>query len=322
MTGRPTSRRGLLRAALLGGPALGLPGCAPDGGPHRRLLLATGAPGGPYHAFGRALAGQAALTAPHPRITPLSTAASVDNLRRLTAGSADLAIAMADAAEQALHGGAPFTAPAPVTALARVYVNYIHVLARADGPVRSVADLAGRPVAAGATGSGAQVLAGRLLRAAGLTDRRAVREQRLGLAESVTALRAGTVDALVWAGGVPTPALSALARQLPLRLLSLEKEAEALRAEYGPVYTAVTVPAGVYGLTRPVTTIGVGNYLLARDRVPEREARDVLRVVFHRWRVLLREVTAGARLEPRFAVATGDLPLHPGAVAYYRSVYG
>ncbi|MET7678872.1 TAXI family TRAP transporter solute-binding subunit, partial [Streptomyces seoulensis] len=173
-----------------------------------------------------------------------------------------------------------------------------------------------------ATGSGAQVLAGRLLRVAGLTGGRAVREQRLGLAASVAALRRGTVDAVIWAGGVPTPALSALARQLPLRVLSLESEAEALRAEYGPVYSAVTVPAGVYGLTAPVTTIGVGNYLLARPEVPERDARDILRVVFDRWRVLLREVTAGARLEPRFAVATGDLPLHPGAVAYYRSVYG
>ncbi|MFG3125574.1 TAXI family TRAP transporter solute-binding subunit [Streptomyces sp. NPDC048201] len=322
MTGRPVSRRGLLRAALLGGPALGLPGCAPDGGPHRRLTLATGAPGGPYHAFGQALAEQAARTAPHPRIAPIATAASVDNLRRLAAGSADLAIAMADAAEQALHGRAPFTAPAEVTALARVYVNYTHLLVPAEGPVRSVVDLAGRPVATGATGSGAQVLAGRLLRVAGLTGGRAVREQRLGLAESVAALRRGTVDAVVWAGGVPTPALSALVREVPLRFLSLATEAEALREAYGPVYTAVTLPAGVYGLTRPVTTIGVGNYLLARPQVPEREARDVLRVVFDRWRVLLREVTAGARLEPRFAVATGDLPLHPGAVAYYRSVYG
>ncbi|MFD8675541.1 TAXI family TRAP transporter solute-binding subunit [Streptomyces seoulensis] len=322
MTGRRISRRGLLRSALMGGPALALPGCARDDGPHRLLTLATGAPGGPYHAFGHALAAEAARTPPHPRVTPVSTAASVDNLRRLAAGSADLALAMADAAEQALHGAEPFTAPARVTALARVYVNYTHVLARADGPVRSVADLAGRPVATGATGSGAQVLAGRLLRVAGLTGGHAVRERRLGLAESVAALRRGTVDAVIWAGGVPTPALSALARQLPLRVLSLEAEAEALRAEYGPVYSAVTLPAGVYGLAAPVTTIGVGDYLLARPEVPERDARDILRVVFDRWRVLLREVTAGARLEPRFAVATGDLPLHPGAVAYYRSVYG
>ncbi|MFB7778496.1 hypothetical protein [Streptomyces bauhiniae] len=66
MTGRPVSRRGLLRSALLGGPALALPACAQGDGPHRRLTPATGAPGGPYHAFGHALAAEAARTPPHP----------------------------------------------------------------------------------------------------------------------------------------------------------------------------------------------------------------------------------------------------------------
>jgi TRAP-type uncharacterized transport system substrate-binding protein len=61
---------------------------------------------------------------------------------------------------------------------------------------------------------------------------------------------------------------------------------------------------------------------MARSDVPEPAVREVLRVVFDQWRVLLREVTAGVRLESRFAVSTGEVPLHPGAVAYYRSVYG
>ncbi|MEV7245312.1 TAXI family TRAP transporter solute-binding subunit [Streptomyces sp. NPDC093248] len=322
MTGRPMSRRGLLRAAGLAPAAVAAAGCSGDTGPGPRLRLATGAPGGPYHAFGRALAAEAARGDTPLRISALSTSASVDNLRMLAGGSADLGLAMADAAEDAVRGRAPFARPTGVTALARVYVNYAHLVVPARGPVRSVRDLAGRTVATGAAGSGGQVLAGRLLRVAGLTGARSVRQRRFGLTASLEALRTGTVDALVWAGGVPTPALAALARELPLRFLPLESAAGTLRDTYGPVYTTVTLPAGVYGLTAPVATIGVGNYLLARPQVPRRAAEDVLRVVFDRWRVLLREVTAGARLEPRFAVATGDVPLHPGAVAYYRSVYG
>jgi TRAP transporter TAXI family solute receptor len=256
------------------------------------------------------------------RIGPVSTAASVDNLRMLDDGSAELALAMADSAQDAVRGLPPFSRPAAVTALARVYVNYTHLVVPANGPVRTVQDLAGRPVAVGAPGSGAQVVARRLLRVAGLTGRRSVRERELGLAESVASLRAGSVDALIWSGGVPTPALSVLARQLPLRFLPLDGQVSELRERYGPVYTAVTLPAGAYGLEEPVGTIGVGNYLMARAKVPQRAAREVLQVVFDEWRVLLREVTAGARLEPRFAISTGEVPLHPGAVAYYRSVYG
>ncbi|WP_329201011.1 MULTISPECIES: TAXI family TRAP transporter solute-binding subunit [unclassified Streptomyces] len=310
---------GALASAVAGACA----GCSRDSGPARRLLLATGPEGGPYNAFGEALAQAVGASGSRLRIVPVSTSASVDNLHELDAGSVDLALAMADVAEDAALGREPFTRPASVTALARVYVNYTHLLARADGPVRSVRDLAGRPVAAGAPGSGVQVVAGRVLREAGLGDDPSpARERQLGLADSARALREGGVDALFWSGGVPTPALTALSRELGLRFVPLDGYVAPLRERYGPVYTAVTIPAGAYGLAEPVGTLGVANYLLARADVPEPAALELLTVVFDRWGDLLREVTAGARLEPRFAISTGRVPLHGGAVAYYRSVYG
>ncbi|MCY0943096.1 MULTISPECIES: TAXI family TRAP transporter solute-binding subunit [Streptomyces] len=309
--------------AGLGALAAALSGCSAGDGPARRLRLATGPQGGPYNAFGRALAQAVAAGGGPLEIAAVGTAASVDNLRRLEEGSVDLALAMADVAEGAVTGREPFSRPAAVTALARVYVNHTHLVVPARGPVRSVADLAGRTVAAGATGSGVQVVADRVLRAAGPDGGRTpVRERHLGLDASVGALREGSADALFWSGGVPTPALSALARAFPLRMLPLDGYVGALRERYGPVYQAVTLPAGAYGMTEPVGTIGVGNYLLARADVPDDAVRELLRVLFGRWRDLLREVTAGARLEPRFAISTGGVPLHPGAVDHYRSVYG
>ena len=314
------SRRRVLGAGL-GSLAVALSGCSGDSGPVRRLQFGTGPAGGPYNAFGRALARAVGGSGHRLEIVPVGTSASVDNLRRLDDGSVELALAMADVAEDAVLGRESFSRPVKVTALARVYVNYTRLVVPAEGKVRSVKDLAGRAVAAGAAGSGVQVVAGRLLRAA-LAGERPVRERRLGLAESVTALREGTIDALIWSGGVPTPALSALERDLPLRFLPLDGFVGTLRDTYGPVYSTVTIPAGAYGLEEPVGTIGVGNYLTARADVPEGAVRALLQVLFDRRRDLLREVTAGARLEPRFAISTGAVPLHPGAVAYYRSLYG
>ncbi|UQW99509.1 TAXI family TRAP transporter solute-binding subunit [Streptomyces sp. RerS4] len=302
-----------------------LGGCTGGSAPERRLRLATGPEGGPYNAFGKALARAVAASGRGPRLVPVTTAASVDNLRRLHEGTVELALSMADVAEDATLGRESFTGPVTtMTALARVYVNYTHLLVPADGPVHDVGDLAGRAVAVGAPGSGVQVVAGRVLRAAAPAGSgvEAPGERALGLAESVGALRDGAVDALFWSGGVPTPALAELARERPLRFLPLDARVDPLRERYGPVYTAVTLPAGVYGLSAPVATIGVGNYLLARADVPPDIIRDLLRVVFDQWRDLLREVTAGARLEPRFAISTGRVPLHPGAAAHYRSVYG
>ncbi|MEU6314490.1 TAXI family TRAP transporter solute-binding subunit [Streptomyces sp. NPDC047014] len=324
MTRASVGRRARLpRRALLGAGLGLLAGCSGEAGPVSRLRLATGPEGGPYNAFGKALAAAVAASGLPVEIVPVGTAASVDNLRELDRGAVDLALAMADTAEDAVRGREPFSRPAGVSALARVYVNYTHLVVLADGPVRSMGDLAGRPVAAGAEGSGVRVVAQRVLRAAGLTTGAApVRERPLGLGESVAALREGAVDALFWSGGVPTPALSELARVTPVRLLPLDGYVDALRERHAPVYTAVTLPGGVYGPAEPVGTIGVGNYLLARTDLGGPVVRDLLRVVFGRWRDLLREVTAGARLEPRFAISTGGVPLHPGAVAYYRSVYG
>ncbi|MFE0632447.1 TAXI family TRAP transporter solute-binding subunit [Streptomyces sp. NPDC058864] len=316
-----TTRRSLL-AAGCGALAALVAGCGGEPVPATRLRFATGAVGGPYNAFGQALARATGARGQGLEVVPLATAASVDNLRKLAAGSAELALTMADVAEDAVLGREMFPRRVAVTALARVYVNYTHVVVPARGPVHALGQLAGCPVAAGASGSGAQVVAERLLRAAGLTGSRAVRARRMEAAASAAALRAGEVDALIWSGGVPTPLLADLAREVPLRFLPLDGHVAGLRAAYGPVYSAVTIPAGAYGLREPVGTIGVSNYLVARADVPDRAARELLAVVFDRRRVLLAEVTAGARLEPRFAISTGSVPLHPGAAAYYRSVFG
>ncbi|MER5811001.1 TAXI family TRAP transporter solute-binding subunit [Streptomyces sp. NPDC002033] len=322
MTRAELSRR-RVAAGWLGAGMAALTGCGAAAGPRRRLRLATGPEGGPYNAFGRALARAVGASDTGLEIVPVSTSASVDNLRELAGGSVELALAMADVAEDAVLGREPFARPAAVTALARTYVNHTHLLVPADGPVRSVAGLAGRPVAVGAAGSGVQVVAGRVLRAAGLgPGPSAVRDRQLGLGASVAALREGAVDALFWSGGVPTAALTEAAREVPVRFLPLDGYVGPLREAFGPVYTAVTLPPPVYGLTEPVGTIGVGNFLLAGDGVPEDAVRALLAVVFDRWRDLLREVTAGVRLEPRFAISTGSVPLHPGAARYYRSVYG
>ncbi|MFE6780489.1 TAXI family TRAP transporter solute-binding subunit, partial [Streptomyces sp. NPDC057676] len=323
--GATAGRRRVLSGGAGGAAALAawaLAGRSPGPGPVVRLRLATGPVGGPYNAFGHALAAAVAASDQRLDLVPVATAASVDNLRQLADGAVELALTMADAAQDAVGGRPPFAAPISLTALARVYVNYTHLVVPAPGPAHSVADLAGRRVATGATGSGLRTVAERLLLAAGLVGDRAVRERRLGLVESTQALREGDVDALMWSGGVPTPTLTALARATPLRLLPLDDLVRALRTAYGPVYAPVTLPPGAYGAREPVRTVGVGNYLVARGDVPPRAARALLRVVFGRWRELLREVTAGARLEPRFAIATGAVPLHPGAVDYYRSVYG
>ncbi|MER6146110.1 TAXI family TRAP transporter solute-binding subunit [Streptomyces sparsogenes] len=301
--------------ALAAGP---LQGCAGDG-PTGRVRLATGPRGGPYAIFGSRLADE--VHRAHDRLTVrvLTTAASVENLRMLGDGRADLALALADSAADATAGRGIFPGPAPVAALARLYLNYLHLVVPADSPIEEPGQLAGRTVSLGAAESGTSVTAGRVLAAAGV---RRVHSVRLGLDESIAALTGREVAAFFWSGGAPTRAIARLARRRPVRLVPLGGLAPALRREHGPVYESVSIPAGVYGLRAPVATVATPSYLVCRAGLADDTARAVTGVLFEARDRLPVPDAPGSRLDERYAINTGTVPLHRGAAAYYRAVYG
>ncbi|TGA96257.1 TAXI family TRAP transporter solute-binding subunit [Streptomyces sp. MZ04] len=316
------------RRAVLGATAAALPllaaasGCLPGGseGPTARLTLATGARGGPFARFGERLARELGAREPGLRARVLHTSASVANLRLLAAGDADLALSLGDTAADARAGAGGFRTPVPVRALARIYLNYLHLAVPADSTPRSLTDLAGRRVAVGAAGSGTAVVAERVLAAARLSH--PVREVRLDLDASTRALARGDVAALFWCGTIPTAAITRLAARTPVRLLPLDGQASALRERHGAPYVPVEVPAGTYGVPHAVPTVGVPSYLVARRDLSAQVAEAVTRVMFEAREQLPGPEVPGGYLDERYAIGTGSVPLHPGAVAYYRGAYG
>jgi TRAP transporter TAXI family solute receptor len=226
----PTRRSVLAGAGTL--VVLGaLAGCARDAA-GARVTLATGAPAGVYHRLGAALADVwrsdlGAVTA------VLDSQGSVDNVGMLAARLADVAFCAVDVAtDGAVDGARP---DRPLQALARMHDDAIHVVVPAGSDVRRLADLRGRRVSIGAPNSGVLVIAPRLLATVGLFPETDLATSHLGLEDSVAALRAGSIDAFFWSGGVPTAGVDALARQVPLRLLDLTEQVDALRRTCLPI---------------------------------------------------------------------------------------
>ncbi|MFF5262256.1 TAXI family TRAP transporter solute-binding subunit [Actinomadura viridis] len=306
----------LTRRALLLAAAVAAAGCAPGGGGGPELRLATGGTGGPYEMLGTRLAAELRRRGLPVRVLP--TAASVQNLTMLAEGRADLGFALADSAEDAVRARR-----LPVAALARVYMNYMHMVVPRDSGVNAPADLAGRAVSIGADGSGTAVTAERILAAEPAAGPgRRPRILRLHLDESIDALRRGEIAAFFWSGGVPTPALDAFRRASPIRLIPLGDRVAPLRRAHGPVYEEASVPARSYGLSRPVPTIGTPSYLVCRQGLGQDRARRVTEILFSSRDRLQAPEAPGGRLDTRYAIGTGSVPLHPGAARYYRSVYG
>ncbi|MEV0061986.1 TAXI family TRAP transporter solute-binding subunit [Nocardia sp. NPDC050718] len=306
MSGLPISRRRLLALAALA--SAGVVGCTTND--PATIRLASGEDGGFYFAFARLLATAAARNTDDLRIEPVETAGSQQNLRLVADGAVDTALALADSASD--FGGR-------VLALGRVYENYLQLAVRADGPITQVTDLRGRRVNLGAEGSGAAVTGERLLRTAGVDPADVAVEHR-PLREAAQALTDGAIDALLWAGGVPTAALTV---PDPMRLLDLGALAAPMREEYGPVYDRVAIPADAYPGSPAVHTIGVANLLLATADLPDDTAAAIVDLLVHHADALVPAEAAGAQfLDGRFLIGTGTIPLHPGAAAAYRRWHG
>lgn len=311
----PTDRRTFLGAsglALLGA----LTGCAGDryvsGSP---LSVACGEPGGTYIQFGRLLGKQLQEERVTRSAPALRTHGSLDNLRLLQSGTAALAIALADSAT--VHPWSP-------VALGRVYQNYLQCVVLEESPVQRLSDLRGRPVSIGAAGSGTAQTSERLLSTAGLLGGpQGVTLARWDLASAAGQLTTGGVDAFIWSGGLPAPAITRLAGQRPIRLLDLSGSLDGLNDQYGEVYQPAAITASAYGLAAETPTIGVANFLLCREDLPDAAAAAVVDVLVDRAGALIPEPSVGIQyLTPETLIDTTPVPLHPGAAARYQHRHG
>jgi len=305
------SRRALLFAtAVL---AAGCVGSAPGG----RVRVAAGERGGLYLAFAELVAKQLKARYPDMAVEAVPTEGSIDNLARMRSGEADLGLALADVAERDLATGPAGSAP---LAVARVYENYLQVVVRDSAPAHRLTDLEGQRVSIGPGGSGAAATSEVLFEAAGLVGR--VDMLRYRLHEGLATLSDGGVDALVWSGGVPTPAISELDAKVPLRMLDIGSLAAPMAQISGYPFLVRQVPTGDY-VPPGLHSIGVPNLLLCRHDLGADVVAAVVDVLATDAPQLVPPYVRGLQyLDPPSMVQTGLVPLHPGAVSAYQRLHG
>lgn len=296
--------------------------CADGGAPRATFIsIATGGTGGVYYPYGGGLAKILNDNVPGIRASAEVTAASVDNLKLIRDRKADIAFALADTVADAVQGRGAFEdGPAPAASLAVLYSNYMHVVTFASSGITSVADLRGRTVSTGAPGSGTEVIAFRMLRAAGVDPDRDLRRQGLSAAESAGALKDGKVDAFFWSGGLPSAAVQDLAHApgSEIRMIASGDLVPVLQREHGPLYFPLEVPAGAYpGVTAPVSVVGVANVLVVHRQMSEQLAYDITRVLFEKQAELAAIHPEARKLALGTATQGSPAAFHPGALRYY-----
>jgi TRAP transporter TAXI family solute receptor len=278
------------------------------------LTIAAGPAGSVYYTLGTALA-KAAQEEWGISTHVLTTMESVDNLRYVGEGEAEIGFATVDTCVLARDGDYPFDAGQPIVALGGLYEDYLHIVVRADSEIFLVSDLAGRVVSTGPVDSGTQIISNRVLEAARLFG---VPHKDLSIVEASGALAAGQIDAFFSLGGLPTPEIVKLARQLPIRMLSVPAELIKMQDIYGWAYLSRSIQPHIYDLRDEVETIGIPNVIVVRDDIPETTAFRFTELLFAAKQRLAQAHPEAGRLDQRSALATYSVPLHPGAAGYYR----
>ncbi|MFH5923262.1 TAXI family TRAP transporter solute-binding subunit [Roseomonas xinghualingensis] len=313
-------RRGIFAAGL----ALAAPRLALAQG-SQQLAIATGTTGGVYYPLGGALANLISRQIPGMSATVEVTGGSVGNLQLLGAGRVGMIFSQVDAAVDAVKGNDRFRGrPVPARAIAVIYTNRMQAVTTAATGIKSIPDMKGKRISTGAPGSATEVMALRLIEAAGLDPAKDFRaRERLSPAESTNAVKDGKLDAYFFVSGVPTSAVTDLAASpgVQIQMIDHDEYTAKIVEKYGPVYFNEVIPAGTYpGQQADNKQMSVANVLAVREDMPAELVTKLVRIAWD-GREDLARTHAEARnfkLEGQKTAAAG-IPWHPAAEAFWQA---
>ena len=287
------------------------------------LSIGTGGTGGVYYPLGGGLANVLSKHVPGMAATAEVTGGSVDNLKLIGTGKPYLGFAMSDAALDAAKGEDKFKGQkVPLRTLAVLYPNRMHVVSVEGTGVNSMKDLKGKRVSTGSPGSATEVMAFRVIEAAGLDKDKDMKRERLGVAESVNALKDKKIDAFFWVGGLPTAAVTDLASTpgVKIKMIDHAETVGPMNKKYGNLYVEDVIPRTTYsGMTADNKQATVMNILVAHENLSEQAAYNIVKAIFEKRDELIavHKEAENFKLENQKTAAT-PVPFHPGALKYFK----
>ncbi|HEY8355956.1 MAG TPA: TAXI family TRAP transporter solute-binding subunit, partial [Ramlibacter sp.] len=239
----------------------------------QNISIATGGTGGVYYPMGGGIAAVLSKHVPGMSATAEVTGGSVDNLKLIGSGKPYVGFTMTDAALDAAKGEDKFKGnKVPLKTLMVLYPNRMHVVTIEGKGITKFADLKGKRVSTGSPGSATEVMAFRVIEAAGFDKDKDLKRERLGAAESVNAMKDGKIDAFFWVGGLPTAAVSDLANTpgTKIKMIDHADLVANMNKKYGNLYVEDTIDKSVYkGMDGDNKQATVMNILVAHETMDE-----------------------------------------------------
>lgn len=312
------------RAIALAGALLALVSFPSAAQQTQRITMLGGPPAGVFGIFATGIGTYLTKSVPNLDVSVAATAGSVENLRRVNAGEAEIGISFAGDVHDGFNGEGTFKGnpTANVRAIGIVFMGVAHLVTYTDTDIKTIEDLVGKRVAVGNPGSGTFAIAERLFRSVGLWEK-LNRVPLLGAAAG-QALADGRADAFFWNGPAPDRVTTEAAVKKPVRILDLYTPLS--RTDFFkryPYYARYVYPAGSYrGVTEDVQTIGSPAIWHVHKDVPAALVQTMVEAVYSKeGNAHMVKVHAGSRdMTPDKALTGITIPLHPGAEAAWKKM--
>jgi uncharacterized protein len=288
----------------------------------QNISIATGGTGGVYYPLGGGMASVLSKFVPGMQATAEVTGGSVDNLKLVGTGKSYIGMVMTDAGQDAYRGEDKFkSGKIPLKTLMVLYPNRMHIASVEGRGISKMSDLKGKRVSTGSPGSATEVMAFRIIEAAGLDKDKDMKRERLGAAESVNAIKDGKIDAFFWVGGLPTAAVTDLANTPgnKLKMIDHAETVKVMNKKYGNLYVEDIITKDVYrGMDTDNKQATVMNILVAHETMDDKTAYNIVKTIFDKRADLIavHKEAMNFKLESQKASAS-PIPFHPGAIKYF-----
>jgi TRAP transporter TAXI family solute receptor len=283
------------------------------------INILTGGTSGVYYPLGVAIGKIYSDKIPNVKTQVQATKASVENLILLQQGRGELAFTLGDSLKAAWEGDeeAGFKSKLDkLRVLGAIYPNYIQIVATSDSGIKTLADLKGKSLSVGAPKSGTELNSRAILAAAGMTYKNMGKVEYLPFAESVDLMKNRQLNATLQSAGLGVASLKDLSTSTEITVVSVPK---AIVDKIGPPFVPAMIPANTYtGQDKDVPTAAVVNYLVTSSAVSDDLAYQMTSLIFESLPELVNAHAAGKEIKLEAAASGSPVPLHPGAIRYYK----
>jgi uncharacterized protein len=288
-----------------------------------RVNFVGGPPSGVFGIFATGIGTYLSKNVPNLDVSVTATGGSVENIRRVNGGEAEMGLSFASDVHEAFYGQEKFKGK-PLTnyrSVGVVFVGVAHAITYADSGIRSVQDLAGKRVAVGTPGSGTFASAERVFRSLGVWDK--INRIPLLGAQAGEAMSDGKADAFFWTGPEPDRVTMEAATKKPVRAIDIYTPATKTDffKQY-PYFARYVFPAGSYkGITEDTSTVGIPVIWYVNKDLSAPLVQKITEAAYNKdGNAHMLKVHAGSKdMVPQRALQGVTFPLHKGAEDHWRA---